>query len=289
MLFLLKYKQLEIERCFEIYVDENRSELVLSKIARECTVMILHDASDVLFNKKEINSPEFIITVKDFKQVLIEMLYPSQNFDNKLEFALNTIKPQFERGKIFVGVFITGMTETDKYLHNKKMDFVHFDKLITKISGGGFYGSFEGCNRLVRVIVPPSVKSIGDNAFRNSALVEIEIPYVREMGSYVFSSCSYLRKVVFPLSIEVIPQGTFRCCISLKQFTINPNIHTIEWEAFRGCTSLETISFPPSVKEIGRSAFWDCKSLQNVRIPSTVKNIGKYAFPDEIVVIKEPY
>lgn len=289
LLFLLKYKQLEIERCFEIYVDEKRRELALSKIVSEFPVMILHDASDVLFNTKEINSPEFINTIKDFRSVLIEMLYPSQNFDDKLEFALNTLKPQFERGKIFVGVFITGMTETDKNLHNKKMAFVHFDKSITKISGGGFYGSFEGCNRLVRVIIPPSVKSIGDHAFQYSALVEIEIPYVREMGDYVFCGCSYLRKVVFPLSIEVIPLGTFRGCISLKKFTINPNIHTIGWEAFRGCTSLETISFPPSVKEIGRSAFWDCKMLQNVRIPSTVKNIGKYAFPDEIVVLKESY
>lgn len=41
LLYLLKYKQLETERCFEIFTTENKNDLFLLKLTKKYTAMIL--------------------------------------------------------------------------------------------------------------------------------------------------------------------------------------------------------------------------------------------------------
>lgn len=290
LLYLLNFKQLETEKCFEIILKENNGELCLIQMTKEFPIKILYDASEILFNNKGIDSPEFFNSIKDFEKILIELRYPSVNFDSNYELAFNTIKPKYKKSQIYFGVFITGMTETDKkFKGDKNINFVRLDKCITKITGGTFTGSsFDNCKSLIEIKIPSSVTSIGEHSFIGSALFEIEIPSsVTEIDVGVLRYCKYLKKAILTPSIKKIPAFFFEGCTSLKEFVIPSSVEEIDFDAFRGCTSLERIVIPPSVKSIGRCAFWDCKSLHNVTIPSSVTYIGNYAFPDETIKSKE--
>jgi hypothetical protein len=88
----------------------------------------------------------------------------------------------------------------------------------------------------------PNVETIGDNAFRNTPLTEIDFPKATFIDVQAFANCEEL-------------------------VTVNlPKAATIGISAFSGCTSLKTVDFPEAAT-IGNSAFYDCTSLVTVALP----------------------
>jgi len=65
---------------------------------------------------------------------------------------------------------------------------------------------------------------------------------------------SYVRKIIIPDSITIIP----------------------DW-SFCACSLLEDVTIPNSVTSIGNSAFFGCSVLKNLNIPNSVTCIGKQA------------
>jgi hypothetical protein len=57
-----------------------------------------------------------------------------------------------------------------------------------------------------------------------------------------------------PSSVEVLPQGCFWCCSSLRTVTFRTDSRQrlIEARALRCCSSLESVSIPASVEIIGQ-------------------------------------
>lgn len=112
-------------------------------------------------------------------------------------------------------------------------------------------------NQAIRsYIIPSSVTSIGDSAFRGCSLEEVAIPdSVTRIGNHAFEDCFSLTGIVIPDSVTSIG----------------------DW-AYGGCSSLSSIVIPNSVTSIGNGAFSDCSSLFNIVIPSSVTSIGSEAF-----------
>ena len=97
---------------------------------------------------------------------------------------------------------------------------------------------FSG-TKLQNIILPNSVTSIGNNAFRAcSSLTSTNIPDgVTSIGEHAFNGCSLLEKVTISSQSALTSIGDL---------------------AFWGCSSLTSINIPDGVTSIGRSAFCIC-------------------------------
>jgi len=138
----------------------------------------------------------------------------------------------------------------------------------------------EGCTGLVGIILPNSVTSIGEGAFRYcESLASITIPKnVTSIGDFAFDDCESLASVTIPNSVTSIGDRAFSSCTSLASVIIPNSVTSIGYGAFDDCASLAKVTIPNSVTSIGGSAFRDCKSLTSITIPKNVTRIGDFAF-----------
>ncbi len=115
-----------------------------------------------------------------------------------------------------------------------------------------------------KVIIPDGVIGIESGAFTASncmAITEIVIPdSVRYIGEYAFAQLG-LRKIKLPKGLKRIESKTFFGCYDLEEIEIPESVTEIGREAFFGCRSLTKINIPESVKEIGDYAFAECDKL----------------------------
>ncbi len=168
--------------------------------------------------------------------------------------------------------------------------------------GNTVYDSRNNCNAIIETasntlilgckntIIPASVTSIGDEAFRwCSGLTSIEIPAsVTSIGNRSFSSCDSLTSIVVDDGNSVydsrnncnaiIETASNTLIIGCKNSIIPASVTSIGDWAFAYCRSLTSIEIPSSVTSIGDWAFAYCRSLTSIEIPSSVTSIGNYAF-----------
>ncbi len=141
-------------------------------------------------------------------------------------------------------------------------------------------GVFYQCNGLISVIIPGSVKSIGDYAFRYCRnLITVTLGSgVESIGSRTFYECTSLTTITLPDSLNSIGEYAFYGCSVLKSVTIPDEVKTINEYAFAYCFGLTSLTIGSGVESIGSYAFRDCRSLTSVTIPDNVVSIGNYAF-----------
>jgi len=179
---------------------------------------------------------------------------------------------------------------------------------------------YEGSGGVV--VVPPEIAGkpvthIDENAFKECAgVTEVILPdSIRWIGNYAFSDCPALEKIHLPEALEEIGEYLFADCASLRELTIPKSVITIHGSAFMGCTGLTGIAlspenphftlkrnvlmssfgsltrfFPDSTQPhyavpegvliIGDYAFDSCSHLQNVTLPEGLRSIGVCAFAD---------
>ena len=136
------------------------------------------------------------------------------------------------------------------------------------------------------VTIPENVTAINTGAFAwcssnygNSNVTEIIIPdTVKSIGNQAFYYCTNLTTAVLPGSVTAIPEGMFQSCVSLTSVTIPEGVTRIEKSAFEACSNLTRIELPDGVTTIGNDAFSWCKSLTQITIPASVTKIGGDAF-----------
>ncbi len=98
-----------------------------------------------------------------------------------------------------------------------------------------------------------TVTSIGEQAFRRSAV----------------------QSVVIPDTVKEIKADAFADCYSLVSVKFSENLEAIGDTAFYNCESLSSaIRFPESLKTIGSSAFENCWDMSYAVIPKSVEDIG---------------
>lgn len=123
------------------------------------------------------------------------------------------------------------------------------------------------------------VTFIGDGAFREKALVSIEIPNtVTSIGHGAFLHCEHLKEVNIPYNVTTIEENTFVGCTSLTKINIPDSVTSIGYSAFASCTSFTEINIPDSVINIEAFAFSGCNSVSITKLGKNVKNVGLRAF-----------
>ena len=159
-----------------------------------------------------------------------------------------------------------------------------------------------------KVVLSKSAVSSGDFVIENGVLKEytgkggsVIIPdSVKSIGDWAFSSCTNLTSITIPGSVISIGTGAFKKCESLTDVTIPNSVTNIGDDAFCGCENLTRVFIPKSVSNIGCNAFTKCQGLadqkgfvivrsvlydyfgedSSVIIPNGVTSIGDGAFEE---------
>ena len=200
-------------------------------------------------------------------------------------------------------------TELKCFPRGKKGEFV-IPNGVTEICDRDFaYAELES------IIIPSSVKKIGDGAFRlcdNLSRVKIT-KGVTEIGNYAFEYCDSLKSITIPESVTSIGEASFFCtgltnievaednlcyssengvlfdklkthlicfpCERLSEsYEIPEGVKVIDSYAFSDSSNLTNVTMPDSLTKIEKSAFACCEKLRNITIPANVTEIGEEAF-----------
>ena len=124
--------------------------------------------------------------------------------------------------------------------------------------------AFFCADRLKHITIPPTVKSIGEAAFVESRITEIEIPEgITTLERYTFQYCGNLQKVTLPQSLTTIKHAALSHC-GFYEIVIPDSVTFIGDYAFDWCELLKTLTIGKGVRHIGYAAFDSCRRLCKV-------------------------
>ncbi len=128
-----------------------------------------------------------------------------------------------------------------------------------------------------KIVIPDSVKKIGNEAFRNCKnLIDVTMPdSITEIDTHAFGGCEGITSIEIPNNVEVFNEVTFENCKKLTDVILPYNLIKINNDVFSGCESLVEIDIPESIESIGENAFSDCINLKRVYLPDSLEVIGE--------------
>jgi hypothetical protein len=175
-------------------------------------------------------------------------------------------------------------------LYNKeKTDFFHYSMGLNNNTFALAQGvrkigrnSFWNCRKLVKIIIPSSVREIGYNPFAYCINLEFEnhsdkfslengllLDY--EKKQLICCTSKVAQHVVqLPATLINIGRNSFTGCESLVELSIPDGVQQISRGAFSGCINLERIQIPKSVKKIEAWAFSGCIKLKQIQISKNI-------------------
>ena len=158
--------------------------------------------------------------------------------------------------------------------HREKIKKVVIQEGVTGIGNKGF----SHLVNLQEVVMPQSVKSIGDYAFYNCrSLTGVDLTYVTSLGEYAFYDCG-LTSVTIPAGITTIGRSTFHNCRNLSTLILHDGITEIGYSAFQSCYALTSLRMPSSLKTIDAYAFAHCANLKEIQLNEGLEILGRGAF-----------
>ena len=150
--------------------------------------------------------------------------------------------------------------------------------------------AFENNDQLSAVVIPGSVLSIKNSAFKNcyslSNVVFLSSGLI-EIGDYAFQNARSLANIEIPNTVTTIGDWAFSFWeethyfdSGLIQITFGENsqLTSIGESAFNECSRLASINIPEGVTAIKTGTFGACRLLESIDIPENVTSIGEWAF-----------
>jgi len=105
--------------------------------------------------------------------------------------------------------------------------------------------AFAGLDYLERLLIPDSV---------------------REIGNYAFMNCYALREIQMPERVDHIGAGLFQNCWQLRSVRMPEGTLTLGTDMFENCHALAEIWLPLSLKDAARTSLSGCRSLRAIHI-----------------------
>jgi hypothetical protein len=138
-------------------------------------------------------------------------------------------------------------------------------------------GALKGKTNLYKVILPASLKTIGDEVFSDCAALQ-EVAFAKKaqltaIGQSAFANCVNLKELKLPDSVTVIQKSAFMNGRSLQKVILPAGVTRIEEATFANCPALAPagMKIGKQVEYIGPHAFNDCEGLKGVKIPASAE------------------
>ncbi len=157
-----------------------------------------------------------------------------------------------------------------------------------------YTGAFYYYRSLNSVVIPDSVKVIGENAFfmcntMTSATIGSNVTTI---SSNAFAYCNKLESMIIPDSVTSIGSYAFVSNISMTRLDLGSGVTTISEKAFANCPKLTGVyikdfevwckisfgSHDANPLSGARKLYVNGELLTHVVIPETVTTVGEYAF-----------
>jgi hypothetical protein len=162
-----------------------------------------------------------------------------------------------------------GSADNEQASSGREADFgINADGRLTEYTGPGG-----------RVVIPNTVKSIGDEVFQyNKTVTSVTLPDgVKRIGVDAFSGCS-MTSITLPNSVTSIGERAFSACGGLTSVTLPNSVTEMEGWAFTLCDNLTSVTLSNNLTTIGEFAFGLCIGLKSVTVPNSVTTIENLAF-----------
>lgn len=138
--------------------------------------------------------------------------------------------------------------------------------------------AFNGRWAIDKVVLPPTLKKIGNYAFQRTSLTSVNIPdNVETIEEAAFRQIKQLQEVHLPDSLTSLGRYAFSACRSLRTVKIPTKLKEIPWYTFDGCNSLQSVELHDSITGFGDYSFRNC-NLREIILPKSTTWVGGYAF-----------
>ncbi len=159
----------------------------------------------------------------------------------------------------------------------KAIDFT--DTGITSIPSS----ACSGLSYLSTVMLPETLKEIGNNAFTGTNFHQITIPASVESIENEAWSETRLRYITFPENSELTFIGSKAFYKTrIMEFDMPESVESVgtnsSYGIFEGCSSLQKLHLSNGLKNVPDYIAKNCTNLQEVNIPKNATYIGDYAF-----------
>ena len=157
---------------------------------------------------------------------------------------------------------------------NDVLEYVYFGEGLVDLPNS----MFRQCTKLNTVILPNSLKTIGDQCFFNCReLVSVSLSGVETIGESAFSTCVKLEHVYFGNSLISIGNTAFYDT-KIKEVETPGTLTTVGDEAFYKCPELVYAHFNAgAAKTFGSNVFYDDNALVYLNIEDSIVSIGDHA------------
>lgn len=135
------------------------------------------------------------------------------------------------------------------------------------------------------VNLPKSIEKIGNYAFSDGFMGDIDLPALKVIGNYAFAG-SKMSRFKFYETLQSIGEGAFQGS-NLKKVEMTATPDTIRKATFMQCDKLEYVSLGNGLKCIGEDAFLYTEP-DTFLIPMTLVDIGPNALPTNFINSVEP-
>lgn len=248
------------------FMSTNRLEVVYLPSAISVIGTLNFHASGV----KSLVLPKIDITQADrgiFRSTSLDYLEVAYASDaSNLKNILNSLNTE-------ISVLKINEQKTFGNEYTNLSDFIRtLEKIILPNTTNIGDGMFRGMTSLKEISAPQLVE-IGNEAFRNTGLMTVDLPELESAGSLAFAETNDLVSATLD---KVSSLGHSVFYKSRVEKVVVSVIKELPRSTFEKCTRLVSVSMP-NVEYIGNNAFSDTKSLKKLETPN-VRDILSHAF-----------